>query len=44
MVVHGKVVARDDVDASIFLDLPVGKTKALGLSEELILGELPAPI
>jgi hypothetical protein len=35
LVVESKVVAGDDVDASILLNLPVGKTEALGLSEEV---------
>ena len=37
LVVESKVVARDDVHAGILLDLPVGKTKALGLGEEVLL-------
>ncbi len=44
LVVQGKVVARDDIDASILLDLPVGKTKALGLSKEVGLGDLTTPV
>jgi len=35
LVIQGKVVARNDVDAGIFLDLPVSKTQTLGLSEEI---------
>jgi hypothetical protein len=44
MVVVGKVVGGDDVDAGILLDLPVGETEPLGLGEELILGELASPV
>lgn len=44
MVIVGKVVGGDDVDAGILLDLPVGETEPLGLGEELILGELASPV
>lgn len=44
MVVVGKVVGGDDVDAGILLDLPVGETEPLGLGEEFILGELASPV
>ena len=44
LIVQGEVVAGDDVDASILLDLPVGETKPLGLGEELFLGELASPV
>jgi len=44
MVVVSKVVGGDDVDASILLDLPVGETKPLALSEEIGLGELVTPV
>jgi hypothetical protein len=35
LVVQSKVVARDDVDTGIFLDLPVGKTQSLGFGEKV---------
>ena len=44
MVVEGEVVAGDDIDTSILLDLPVGKTEPLGLGEKIRLGELSAPV
>lgn len=44
LVVQGEVVAGDDVDASILLDLPVGKTQALGLSKEVGLRDLSTPV
>jgi len=44
MVVVSKVVGGDDVDASILLDLPVGETKPLALSEEIGLGKLVTPV
>jgi hypothetical protein len=44
LVVQGEIVAGDDVDTGILLDLPVGKTKALGLLEELGLRNLAAPV
>lgn len=44
LVVEGKVVAGDNVDAGILLDLPVGKAEPLGLGDELLLGELATPV
>lgn len=44
LIVQGEVVARDDVDASILLDLPVSKTKALGLGQEIGLRDLATPV
>ena len=42
LVVKGKVVAGDDVNAGIFLDLPVGKSKTFGLSQKVGLREVSA--
>jgi hypothetical protein len=44
LVVEGEVVAGDDVDTSILLDLPVSKTEALSLSEEVGLRDLSTPV
>lgn len=44
VVVESKVVAGNAVDASILLDLPVGKAKTLALSQKILLGELAAPV
>ena len=44
LVVQSKVVAGDDVDAGILLDLPVGKTEPLSLSLEVVLGQFAAPV
>ena len=44
LIVESKVVAGDDVDASILLDLPVGKTEPLSLSLEVVLGQFAAPV
>lgn len=44
LVVQGKVVAGDDVDAGILLDLPVSEPQSLGLGEEVILRDLSAPV
>ena len=44
MVVESEVVARDDVDAGLLLDIPVLKTESLGLAEQISLGELSAPV
>jgi hypothetical protein len=44
VVVESKVVARDDVDAGVLLDLPVSQTQTLGLLDELVTGELVSPV
>ena len=44
LIVEGEVITGDDVDASIFLDLPMGKTQAFAFIEEVRLGELSTPI
>jgi hypothetical protein len=44
VVVESEVVAGDDVDTGILLDLPVSKAEALGLSEEIRLGDLSTPV
>src|SRR5690606_37695673 len=44
VVVESKVTAGDAVDTSLLLDLPVGEAKALGLGEEVGLGDLAAPV
>lgn len=44
LVVESEVVAGDDIDAGLLLDVPVVETESLGLSEELSLGELSAPV
>ena len=44
LVVEGEIIAGNDVDASVLLDVPVLKTESLGLAEELGLGDLPAPV
>lgn len=44
LVVQSKVVAGNDVDTGILLELPMGQTQALGLLQEVILGDLAAPV
>jgi hypothetical protein len=44
VVVESEVVAGDDVDTGILLDLPVSKAETLGLSKEVRLGDLSAPV
>lgn len=44
VVVVRKVVAWDDIDAGILLDLPVLETEPLTLGEEVISGQLAAPV
>jgi len=44
VVVKGKVVAGDDLDASVLLNLPVLETQALALLEQIVARELLAPV
>ena len=44
LVVQGKVVAGDDVDTGLLLDLPVLETEPLRLGEEVCLRDLAAPV
>jgi predicted transcriptional regulator len=42
VVVEGEVVAGDDIDAGILLDLPVLESQPLALSEEVLARQLAA--
>lgn len=44
MVVVGKVIGWDNVDASVLLDLPVLRAKTLRLCLQLVARELAAPV
>lgn len=44
VVVQGEVIAGDDINTGILLDLPVSKAESLGLGEEIGLGDLSAPV
>lgn len=44
VVVQGEVIAGDDVDTGILLDLPVLSTETLGLGQEVGLGEVASPV
>jgi hypothetical protein len=44
LIVESKVVAGDDIDTSILLDLPVLSTESLSLAQELITRDLAAPV
>jgi hypothetical protein len=44
LVVEGEVVTGDDIDASIFLDLPVLESQSLALLQEFFLRELVSPV
>lgn len=44
VVVESEVVAGDNIDTGILLDLPVSKTETLGLLDELVAGELVSPV
>jgi hypothetical protein len=44
LVVESKVIAGNDVDTGVLLDLPVSKSEPLGLGEQVGLRELAAPV
>lgn len=44
LIVEGKVIAGNDIDASLFLELPMCESESLTLLEEILLGELVAPV
>jgi hypothetical protein len=44
VIVESEVVAGNDIDAGILLDLPVLKTNALGLLQQIVLGDLASPV
>jgi hypothetical protein len=44
VVVEGKVVAGDDIDTGVLLDLPVLATESLALSEQVISRQLAGPV
>ena len=44
LIVESEVIAGNDVDAGLLLNVPVLETKSLCLSKEVILRELTAPV
>ena len=44
LVVEREVIAGDNINASLLLDVPVLETKSFCLGEEVSLGELSAPV
>lgn len=44
LIVESEIIAGNDIDTSILLNLPVCKTKSLGLGEEVSLGKLSTPV
>jgi hypothetical protein len=44
LIVECEIIAGYDIDTSLLLNVPVLKTKSLGLAEELSLRELAAPV
>ena len=44
VIVEREVIARDNVDTGLLLYLPVGKTKTLAFGEQVLLGQLSAPV
>lgn len=44
LIVKGEVIAGNEINASLLLDLPMLETKSLSLLEELLAGELASPV
>lgn len=44
LIVESEVIAGNNINAGILLNLPVCKTQSLGLAEEVSLGELATPV
>lgn len=44
LIVKSEVVAGNDIDAGLLLDVPVLKAKSLGLAEQISLRELTTPV
>jgi hypothetical protein len=44
LVVEREVIARNDINTGLLLNIPVLETKPLGLGKEVGLGELSAPV
>jgi len=44
VVIVGEVIAGNNIDTRLFLDLPMRKTKTLALSEKVTLGQLSGPV
>ena len=44
LIVESEVIAGNDIDTGLLLDVPVLETESLCLAEELSLGELAAPV
>lgn len=44
LIVKSEVVGWDDIHTGILLDLPMCQTETLGLSQELLLGDLASPV
>lgn len=44
LIVESEVIAGNNIDAGLLLDVPVLETKSLGFAQEISLGELAAPV
>lgn len=44
LVIEGEVIAWDDIDARLFLYLPVLLSETLAFCKKVFLGEFPAPV
>ena len=44
LIIECEVIAGNDVDAGLLLNVPVLKTQSLCLSKEISLGDLAAPV
>jgi hypothetical protein len=44
LIVEGKVIAGDEINSRLLLDLPMLETESLSLLKELFAGELASPV
>lgn len=44
LIIESEIIARDEINAGVFLDLPMLQTKTLSLREQVLLRELTTPI
>jgi hypothetical protein len=43
LVIEGEVIAGNNIDTSLFLDLPMFQTESLALAQQLLFGNLSCP-
>jgi hypothetical protein len=44
LVIEREVIARNDVDTSLLLNLPMIETESFALTEQFVAGELASPV